>query len=441
MLERQDIDALLVGALYGELSSTEQAQLTAHLESHPADRSALDDLKAVRAQFTTSRIFEVQLDPPQAVSALLLQEAARRAPKQVVAADKKESWFDRFVRSFIAHPAMAAAATLVLVVGVAGTIYLEGNSEMAQPRIAQKSNESVSAITPNATATKGEGAWGSATMNGNVAAMDPAARAQASAGEPVVAMTPTIPSPTDQGSIGAGDFKRESVAVGLDEDKIAKTGSAPKQSVAHDRGRGEALAFADDTKQEIAKHAASPPAKAPKGRYVEVPKDSPQPKELEQEQQDVSGKDAVAKNDRKEATRGAGPGAGAAGGGFATATTTAPTAPPVANGAPAPTVADNRAAAPPPPPAGEPAPQKTVAKPDSSLAWAKDQHAKIIALVKDGKCSAAVPLAATLKTRAPDYYATNVATDRSLKSCMQYVNDSTTEKAAEKRATKATDSK
>ena len=29
-----------------------------------------------------SRIFQVQLDPPQAVSALLLQEAARRAPRR-----------------------------------------------------------------------------------------------------------------------------------------------------------------------------------------------------------------------------------------------------------------------------------------------------------------------------------------------------------------------
>ena len=409
MLERQDIDALLVGALYGELSSTEQAQLTAHLESHPADRSALDDLKAVRERFTTSRIFEVQLDPPQAVSALLLQEAARRAPKQVVAADKKESWFDRFVRSFIAHPAMAAAATLVLVVGVAGTIYLKGNGEMAQPRVAQQDKPvRLGQVAPNAA----EGAaWGSSTMT---------------------------PPPADQGAAGSigGDFKRESVAVGLDEDKIAKTGGSPSQAVAHGRDRSEALAFADDAKQEVAKHSAAP-AKAPKGRYIEVPKEAPQPKDLEQEQQDTAGKDkdVVAKADRKEATRGAGPSSGAAGGGFATA----PTAPPAANTTPAPTVA----AAPPPPPAGEPVATTTKAtqKPDSTLAWAKDQHAKIIALVKDGKCGAAVPLAATLKTRAPDYYATNVATDRSLKSCMQYVNDSTTEKAAEKKAAKATDSR
>jgi len=417
MLERQDIDALLVGALYGELSSTEQAQLTAHLESHPADRNALDDLKAVRERFTSSRIFEVQLEPPQSVSALLLQEAARRAPKQVLAADKKESWFDRFVRSFIAHPAMAAAATLVLVLGVAGTVYLNGG-DTAQPRIAQSETK----LALDRAGAPAEGSWGSATMGGEtntaVAAMDPNAQPAA---------TPTTP-PADQGAAGAGDsFKRDSVAVGLAEDKIAKTGVASANGARRDQ-----IGFADDQKQEAAHHAAAPTKAAPKGRYVEVPKAAPQPKDLDNEAQYAADKDVVAKNDRAEESRNRGA-AGPGGGGMASGAV-APTAPSA-------TLAQqDRPAAPPPPPvttAAEPPAQKP--KPDTNFAWAKDQHAKIIALVKDGKCSAAVPLAATLKTRAPDYYATNVATDRSLKSCMQYVNDSTTERAAEKKAARATD--
>ena len=432
MLERQDIDALLVGALYGELSSAEQAQLTAHLESHPADRAALDDLKSVRDRFTTSRIFEVQLDPPQAVSALLLQEAARRAPKQVIASDKKESWFDRFVRSFIAHPAMAAAATLVLVLGVAGTIYLKGGDQ-AVPRVNQK-------LEDTTVASAGEGAppqaaFGSAAMG----VVDTGTEGKANAAPVVAAVPPANPH-------ADGDFKKDSVAVGLAEDKLAKAAD-PQQGYTRDRAQRDALAFADDAKREVAAtHSANatPPAGKPaKNRYVEVPKAAPQPKELDEEQ-DVSGKDTVASNDRKEAAhRGAGA-AGASGGGAATgaagprATTTATTSP---GYAPAPTVAQQQApAAPPPPPADVPA-SKTVAKPDTSLAWAKDQHAKIIALVKDGKCSDAVPIAATLKTRAPDYYATNVATDRSLKSCMQYVNDTSTERAAEKKASKAADVK
>ena len=80
MVDRQDIDALLIGSLYGELSSADEARLQTHLESHPADRTALDRLTHAREAVRRSRILEVQLEPPQSVSAKLLQEAARRAP-------------------------------------------------------------------------------------------------------------------------------------------------------------------------------------------------------------------------------------------------------------------------------------------------------------------------------------------------------------------------
>src|SRR5262252_1824793 len=120
MLDRQDIDALLVGALYGELTPAEEARLTAHLESHPADRTALEDLKTARQAVRESKVFDFQHEPPQAISAMLLQEAHRRAPKPARVREEKEGWFARLARSFLAHPAMAAAAMLVLVVGVAG---------------------------------------------------------------------------------------------------------------------------------------------------------------------------------------------------------------------------------------------------------------------------------------------------------------------------------
>ena len=72
--------------------------------------------------------------PPQALSAMLLQEAARRAPVVRGTRSRAESWFARFVRSFVSHPAMAAAAMLVVVVGVAGTMYMKnGTDQVAQP--------------------------------------------------------------------------------------------------------------------------------------------------------------------------------------------------------------------------------------------------------------------------------------------------------------------
>src|SRR5687768_15092688 len=130
MVDRQDIDALLISALYGELTPADEARLTAHLESHPADRTALADLTRARTALLESRILTVQLEPPQAISALLLQEAARRAPKPVVAkTEDREGWFERFLRSFAARPMMAAAAMLVVMLGVAGTIKMTGGQD------------------------------------------------------------------------------------------------------------------------------------------------------------------------------------------------------------------------------------------------------------------------------------------------------------------------
>jgi anti-sigma factor RsiW len=132
MVERQDIDALLISALYGELTPAEETRLAAHLESHPADRTALADLTHARQIVRDSRILQAQVEPPQSVSAMLMQEAARRAPKGMRDQDQHESWFARFVRSFMAHPAMAAAAMLVVVVGVATMVTREKGDHFAE---------------------------------------------------------------------------------------------------------------------------------------------------------------------------------------------------------------------------------------------------------------------------------------------------------------------
>src|SRR5882757_990003 len=104
MADRIDIDALLIGALYGELTPADEARLTAHLVSHPTDRTALADLQHTREAVRASGLRGVLFEPPQAVSALLVQEAARRAVKPRL--HDGESWFHRFVRSLTAHPAL-----------------------------------------------------------------------------------------------------------------------------------------------------------------------------------------------------------------------------------------------------------------------------------------------------------------------------------------------
>jgi hypothetical protein len=87
----------------------------------------------------------------------------------------------------------------------------------------------------------------------------------------------------------------------------------------------------------------------------------------------------------------------------------------------------------------EPA-QKQEAKPIDStlLAWAKSEHARAIALAQKGECTAAAKVASGVSSRANDYYAQYMATDRSLKQCQQYIAaEREKEAAAKAKAAKA----
>jgi hypothetical protein len=427
-LDRQDIDALLVGALYGELSSADEAALTAHLDSHPADRNALDDLKSIRTKFKTSRIFELQFEPPQALSALLLQEAARRAPKIEV---RKESWFQRFVTLFVAHPAMAAAATLVLVVGVAGTVYVKSDKQV---EVTASQNDDITRLQPPPASAV---AWGSAAMGGNT--NDPEAK-EAAAGEGQKAKgqdTVAVGLAEEQGQKKLEDVKETGKDVR--KQKVAELKTQSHTSVA--TPKRDELAFDGDAggKRETPAEVQQAPAKkpAPAKPYVEVGSNDRAPKDFERSLAD----DKVAASDAPATGAAAGPssGNGAPGNtraGTATVASNTVAKPPAQN---APAVSAAPAAPEPPPP---PAATKAT-RPDTNLAWAKDTHARVTALVKEGKCQAAAPLAIAIRNRTPDYYNSYVATDRELKPCMPYITDATehSERSSPKAAAKATDTK
>jgi hypothetical protein len=414
-LERQDIDALLVGALYGELTPADEARLAMHLESHPGDRTALADLKVARSAVRESRIFEVQLDPPQAVSALLLQEAARRAPKLVVRDDSKaESWFQRFVRSFIAHPAMAAAATLVLVVGVAGTIYLKkGDAQLAEPTVANTERGQGAASTPPALAVVASDAGAV-----EIAADNDQVKVALADGDKQPAVTAPVATPSDSRAKQVAQHAAGNVA-----------GPQRNGMLAFDGKAGKDVAKADPRPAKPTAATTPAPPKNESRRYVEVQTADPQPKDLPDDTGTTSGTATIAKGEAAgNYHAGLVPGGGGATGSVA----------------PQPQPPRTSAAAPPPPPsqgpiektkvADSPKPaDKTVTKEDTLLAWAKDQHARVISLVKQGKCADAAPSAVAIKNRAPDYYNAYVVTDRQIKQCMQYINDAA-EKDAERSA-------
>src|SRR6185503_6051496 len=213
MTDRMDIDALLIGALYGELTPADEARLTAHLESHPADRAALADVSRTREAVRESRILAVQLDPPQSVSALLLQEAARRAPRP-----QRESWFHRIAHSFMAHPALAAAATCVVVVSVAGALYVRHGAKLAEDSTRPDVDHSVAA-GPTSLAQQGP----------EPPAVAAPASPSAAPTTPPSAVTPA-PEPT---AIAAGESADKAVVskpdargYGVRLDELAKEGTA-----------------------------------------------------------------------------------------------------------------------------------------------------------------------------------------------------------------------
>jgi anti-sigma factor RsiW len=420
MVDRQDIDALLVGALYGELTPAEEARLAAHLESHPADRNALEDLKTARQAVRESQIFELQHEPPQAISAMLLQEAHRRAPKPAREREEKEGWFARLARSFLMHPAMAAAAMLVLVLGVAGTLYMaKGNDESAFKQ-AESSNETAAGPAPTA-------------QSPTVAQVAPADAGEAQ-----------LETGTAQGS-AAYDVRLADEADKLQQKLERQQG----QQAAHEDRKmladPEATGRIDAVKSEHSKtptphRSAKPPIEVTTAPGL-APKDLEAPKAKA-----PAAKNGFAAMDNDDA---AGPVGGA--GGAATGATTprkesstvnATLATPPRNAPPAP--ATTPAPAPPPPPpaaanekvagrapdAKPQAPTATVAAPPKGtsaksdlISWAQEQLAKAIAYAHDNKCPDAALVTKGILARAPDFYEQNVATNRELKGCLQHINN------------------
>lgn len=180
MGDRLDIDALLIGALYGELDGDERARLDTHLASHPADRAALDSLRSTRAWLTEhgAREYLGAAEPANAISARLIQEAARRAPAPRAAAGGGVGGFlAGLFRPLAAHPALSAAAAMLIVVGAGSLMLRHKTLEVAQPtaptETRQVAQAEAAAAPPPAVVAPAPGA-GSASADGYQVSLDDA---------------------------------------------------------------------------------------------------------------------------------------------------------------------------------------------------------------------------------------------------------------------------
>lgn len=484
MLERQEIDALLISALYGELTPTEETRLAAHFEAHPSDKTALAALTSTREAVRESRILQVQVDPPQSVSALLLQEAARRAPKPV----EQEGWFARLARSFMAHPAMAAAAMLVVVIGVATMVKNRKGDQFAESSM------------PAASTPSGSSANAEPSLTPSMAAQTE--RKQPDTGVAAGSGSDSYKVDLADGEGGKDNFGITDPKAGAKNDQADLDGKLRRDIGEAAVARNKQMVAGDETVED-SKQKSGEAKKLAKGTqtgpYLELKSADRAPKDLPKEEgakepdatPTVGGydyQDDLAKEQVNTITPGPRSGAGAGGkpgsaaapvtpatGGVTTgnvATKTAPKQDPkpeprpvesqVAQGTstaaqPAPpatttprvqTPARN-ASPPPPPPAKAPTnvrDERTAEKPrvappedkanDPQLAWAREQHTAILARVRGGDCKGAANIAVGLANRDAAYYQQNVATDRSVKECLAYI-DNARERDAEQRAERA----
>jgi hypothetical protein len=415
MLERQDIDALLVGALYGELSPTESTRLEEHLSAHPQDRLVLDGLTRARQALRDSHVLVVQAEPPAAVSALLLQEAARRAP----APREERVGFFAKLAAFLRHPATAAAAVVVLVAGVAGTIYLKNGARSAIRDTA----------APSATAASPPSAGEQPAFERELATNGSGSAAAAGAGSGFYFedKRPMAGDTTENGDGYVAGIADEAQTGGLD-----RGNDTPPSVKSPSGGRGK-----DETPAQLEN------AEKKKRDYVEVTTSGgPELKTLEEDYADVDDAETTKapKADKVEKTAES-PGRKGVAQGSATgalivpADPTAPdtalsvdglakpsTMPSVGGKAGGNTAVDTDAAKVGATKAGTTAPDAGGTTGAASSDAAKLQHQRVLQLVKANKCKDAAKAAGSLYVSFPDYYAEFVANDRALKACKPYID-------------------
>jgi hypothetical protein len=122
MMQCKDIDERMVDFLYQELEGTVLEEWNAHVAGCARCGAEIQSLQRTRQALRALP----EAEPSPAVTTRLLHEAGKRAAKTKAAEGGILDWLHRLVGPVIAHPAWAAAASLLIVVGVAGFLSMRG---------------------------------------------------------------------------------------------------------------------------------------------------------------------------------------------------------------------------------------------------------------------------------------------------------------------------
>ena len=443
------MDELMMDWLYDELDPPSSARVAEHV-GHCARCSA--ELGALRRTREAFRGLP-EAEPPPSLSAILLHEAARRAPSVqagvvVVAAPVRGDtglWarIAAWLRPLALHPSIAAAAALLLVAGVAGALYVRRGAEIHVP-----ARHSGADLPPPPTASgeaeQGEANQASTPASGTeTASPAPAPSEDPSPEKQLAQPATTAPSASteadgDREEEPARDPERSSgYAAGvLDDQRQADVGAA--QGV--DRAAGvkgaekKKTAVPDVRDGRFARYRAKGDAygdqsrdKAPAEKPARLARNDR--KEANAVGGAANARPADAKLAKDEAKLEAGPGGPVAGRGADTATGSAPPAQSAAPAAPRPETraqaADELADA--EPAGGAPVTVAGKAREDERArkeqGWLQAQEGKLAALVKSGRCREAATVANDILDRNAAYYTRRVVGARVAGRCQRYVGD------------------
>lgn len=366
MAERKDTDALLMDWLYEE-SDRQSGHGTEEVAAHEGE---LDSYRRIRESFRELPDEE----PPPALTAILLHEAARRAPagraRAVTASPADEerglfSWLGRLFGSMVAHPAATAAATLVLVAGVAGSLYVRGQ-QASEPRA------------------------------------DSAARSPAFTTEAEPAADPGYAPGDGQAAAAAEPASEDDLRLRYDKSYPVTLADGESAQLPDEvtRGKGKRKTADKDTeKLELAKKAdPSTSTRSPARQRKDTAKVAKN-EERTGIANVVSGADQLIELDDSDA--------------LSTVQSTGRSA--ARDERPS---SDSKSSAPPPAeqPAGGAAPGKDSGG-ESANSWARAKHAQLEREARRDECAAAAGTANDIRERAPAYYDQHVAGSDSYERC------------------------
>lgn len=466
MSKCKDIDAQMIDRLYNELAPDENARFDQHVQGCTQCRNELASLSQVRTLFRDLP----ELEPPAAGAAILMHEAGKRAPARAAKAKNGDNigvlaWLTGWLQPVLAHPALAAAASLVLVATVAGSMYLRGKPQYAKPMHTADTAATTDTIdTIGTTGTTG-------TTETPAAAPSIAAEPAEQAKQAEQAEEAGQAGEAEKATLARDGYRAEMVDETLSQD-LAGAEAEPAAEPAADADEAVAV---DTRKRELSlkELADSANKDAKPSRTQQGPRkraSGPTPstsstssRSSKRSMSPMSPKTNAASSDMLAADKGfadapedwaqddaeatGGSSAGVRLGSIQAETKAKKSAPRRASLPAAKNAANGRAAGSamkPPPPVAKPAEaqapapsseptyqpsseptfrQSSASKRDTraELAWAKSRHSSLLSAARTKRCGDAARIAVDILDRNPGYYHGNVEGSKEMKSCMQYV--------------------